>query len=94
MAPLSKDAGGYGLCKKGSNKTPVFSSKSDKDYLTILKAVENSSDYLNTIKRFDMDGFVVRPDYYREMKRYGVIGADVTIEEVDPYVVDSIYWGM
>jgi hypothetical protein len=27
------------------------------------------------------------------MKRYGVIGNDVPIEDVNPYVVDSIYWG-
>lgn len=92
LAPLSKEAGGYGLCKKGAGEIPVFTSKSDKDYLSILKAVEKSSEYLNSIKRFDMDGFVVRGDYYREMKRYGVIGDDVPIEDVDPYVADSIYW--
>jgi hypothetical protein len=91
LAPLSKEAGGYGLCREYG--APVFNSKSDKDYITILNAIKNSSEYLNAIKRFDMDGFVVRPDYYREMKRYGVIGNDVPIEDVNPYVVDSIYWG-
>ncbi len=92
LAPLSKEAGGYGLCKKGKKDVPVFSSRSDKNYLTILKAVKNSSEFLNSIKRFDMKGFVVRPDYYREMKRYGIINDDVPIEEVDPYVTDDIYW--
>ena len=94
MAPLSEESGGYGLCKNESTNTPIFNSRSDKDYLTLLEAVNNSSEYLDSIKRFDMIDFVVRPEYYREMKRYGVLTDDVPIEEVNPYVADSIYWGM
>ena len=55
-------------------------------------AVNNSAEYLKSIKRFDMEGFIVRKDYYREMKRYGVIDESMPIEQVDPYVADSIYW--
>ena len=93
MAPLAKDAGGYGLCVK-SNGIPVFGSRSDKKYITLLNAVKNSSAHFNFIKRFDAEDFIVSPDYYREMKRYGVINDNVSIDEVDPYATDSIYWGM
>ena len=92
LAPLSKEAGGYGLCNtKGE---PVFETTSDKSYLAILEAVKNSAVYLDSIKRFDANEFIVSPDYYREMKRYGVIGNDVSIEDINPYEMDSIYWGM
>jgi len=91
MAPLSKEAGGYGLCVTKSGK-PVFENTNNKDYIAILDAVKISSSYLDKIKRFDMEGFVVRPEYYREMVRYGVIDPDTPIQEVNPYVTDSIYW--
>lgn len=93
MAPLAKEAGGQGLCI-GKNGKVFFESKDDPRFLSILKAIENSSNYFNTIKRFDDPEFEVSPDYFREMKRYGVIDEDVAIEEVDPYKADSIYWGM
>jgi hypothetical protein len=93
MAPLSKEAGGYGLCLKNNGK-PVFENASDKGYIAIFDAVNNSSEYLNSIKRFDMEEYVVSPDYFREMKRFGVIANDVPIEEVNPYVVDKVYWDM
>jgi len=92
LAPLAKEAGGYGLCKTGIIKSPVFKTKSDKDYVVLLNAVTNSSEYLNSIKRFDMDGFVVRPDYFREMKKYGIIDENTLIQDVNPYKADSIYW--
>ena len=91
MAPLSVEAGGYGLCTKKSGK-PVFKSTKDKGYIAIFEAVKHTASHLNTIKRFDMEGFVIRPDYYREMIRFGVIDKDVPIEEINPYVADSIYW--
>ena len=94
MAPLSKDSGGYGLCIDEKNNKSIFDSRLNKDYLTLLEAIMNSSEYLDSIKRFDMIDFVVRPEYYREMKRYGVLDDDVSIEEVNPYKTDSIYWEM
>lgn len=93
LAPLSKEAGGYGLCVKNNGK-PVFETSFDNGYVTILDAVKNSSNYLESIKRFDMENYVVSPDYFREMKRFGVIDDDVPIEKVDPYVVDKVYWDM
>ena len=79
------------MCIKKSGK-PVFESTNDKGYIDIYEAVKHTAAYLNTIKRFDMEGFVIRPDYYREMIRFGVIDEDVPIEEINPYVADSIYW--
>jgi hypothetical protein len=93
LAPLSKQAGGYELCIR-KDESPVFSSLSDKKYLTILSAIESTSGYFRSIKRFDDRQFVVSPDYYREMKRFGVIDENVAIDKVNPYEVDSIYWGM
>lgn len=93
LAPLSKEDGGYGMCIK-KDDTPVFSSLSDKKYLIILSAIENTSGYFRSIKRFDDHKFVVSPDYYREMQRFGVIDENVAIDKVNPYEVDSIYWGM
>lgn len=93
LAPLSKEAGGYGLCVKKNGK-PVFETSSEKGYIAIFDAVRNSSEYLNSIKRFDMENYVVSPDYFREMKRYGVIANDVPIEDVNPYEVDKVYWDM
>ncbi len=92
-APLEKSDGGYGLCKdiKGNS---IFKSTKDNDYETLLKAISNSKNYLDSIKRFDMEGFTVRPEYFREMKRYGVISEDVDIKDIDPYKTDRKYWDM
>ena len=92
LAPLSKEAGGYGLCQDEKTGDPLFSSREAEEYKILSDAVNNSAEYLKSIKRFDMEGFIVRKDYYREMKRYGVIDEGMPIEQVDPYVADSIYW--
>jgi hypothetical protein len=43
---------------------------------------------------FDMPGFRPRPEYLREMKRYGILPAafDEVNEEADPYAIDRRYW--
>lgn len=91
LAPLSKESGGQGICvdKKGKS---IFKSNASERYQSILKAIEHSSAYFKSIKRFDDSEFVVSPDYFREMKRYGVIGSDVAIEDINPYETDSLYW--
>jgi hypothetical protein len=90
-APLSVEAGGYGLCRDSAGKS-IIKNKRDPKYLALLEAIQHSASFLQDIKRFDMEGFVVRGDYYREMVRFGVIDETTPIEEVDPYVADSIYW--
>jgi hypothetical protein len=88
LAPLAKDAGGYGLCKGA-----VFSSAQDPDYLAILDAVKEAGHYLDRIKRFDMPGFVPRSDWVREMKRFGLLPVTHNPDtSVDYYAIERDYW--
>ena len=97
-APLAPEAGGYGRCRAdfedpGSALATVFDSRDDPDYRTLLAAVEAAARYLDEVKRFDMPGFQPRDAYLREMKRYGVLPADLEPSTpVDPYVTDRAYW--
>ena len=90
LAPLSRDSGGYGLCT--NHQQPVLSSTFDPEYQILLQAIQHSKATLDSIKRFDMPGFVVRPEYYREMMRFGIVTPDVPREQVDPYLADRKYW--
>ena len=48
---------------------------------------------MDRAKRFDMEGFRPRPEYVREMKRYGVLPKDLPEHaEIDVYAVDRAYW--
>jgi hypothetical protein len=88
LAPLAKDAGGWGLCK-----APVFADKSDPGYQAILELVTAGRDFLSRNKRFDMAGFVPRTDWFREMKRYGMLPQCLKPEEVrDVYSIEQDYW--
>lgn len=88
LAPLSRAAGGYGLCK-----TAVFGSTGDPDYRTILAAITEAKEKLETWKRFDMPGFRPRTDWVREMMRFGILPQtyDPT-GPVDCYAVERAYW--
>jgi len=46
---------------------------------------------LDKVKRFDMPGFRPRPDWIREIKRYGILAADAA-EPVDCYRTKRRYW--
>lgn len=88
LAPLSKEAGGFELCGK-----PVFESKNESDYKTVLAAIERTKDRLDEIKRFDMPGFVPREQYIREMKKYGILPPEHNpADKVDYYELDRQYW--
>jgi len=92
LAPLAKEAGGFGWCGK-----PVFSSKDDPDYKTLLAMVEAGKTNLEEIKRFDMPGFKPRPGWIREMKRYGVLDKNYSREEdtegkLDFREIERKYW--
>jgi len=98
LAPLAKKAGGYELCKAagrtaGAGPTPVFADTTDPDYQKILALCKAGTDYLNKIKRFDMPGFRPRKAYVREMKRYGILPADLPDDApIDVYATDRAYW--
>jgi len=98
LAPLARAAGGYGLCRPPGTPTDsapaVFASTDDPDYRAILAMCEAGKRRLEEIKRFDMPGFRPRPEYLREMKRYGVLPADFDPRKdpVDVYALDRAYW--
>jgi hypothetical protein len=90
LAPLADSKGGYGLCQK--NGKPIFKNTKNKSYKKLLSAVTHTKTYLDSIKRFDMPGFVVRPEYYRELVRYGIVDQNTPRQDVDPYAVEQKYW--
>ncbi len=92
-APLAKAAGGLGRCA-GADGQPVFATAADPAYRALLAMIEAGGRKLDEIKRFDMPGFRPRPEYLREMVRYGILPAsfDVSRDAVDPYALDRLYW--
>jgi len=97
LAPLSREGGGYGTCgregRDGEPAVAVFADTSDRDYERILALCREGKEYLQRDKRFDMPGF--RPDagYVREMKRYGMLPADLEDDAaIDVYAADEAYW--
>ena len=100
LAPLAKEAGGYGWCRaKSADGQPgqparVFANTEDPDYQAILRAIETAKTELYTIKRFDMPGFRPTRHYVREMIRYGILPADFdrTKDPIDVYQTDQAYW--
>ncbi|MHC4744609.1 MAG: HzsA-related protein, partial [Planctomycetota bacterium] len=86
LAPLSKEAGGYGLCKIEGGERSVFESTDDPGYKAILAMCTDGKAYLEKIKRFDMPDYRPRQSYVREMKKYGVLPADLAADApIDVY---------
>ncbi|HUT09117.1 MAG TPA: hypothetical protein VMY42_01350 [Thermoguttaceae bacterium] len=97
LAPLAKEAGGYGLCKEKSGEADkpadVFVDTSDPDYQKILGLCREGEQHLERIKRFDMPGFRPWPMYVREMKKYEILPADLPADaQIDVYATDQAYW--
>jgi len=87
LAPLAKDAGGYGLCG------PVFETSDDADFQSLLTAVHDTKTYLEKIGRFNMPGFRPEPEYVREMQRFGILPMDFHLgDPIDVYETDQRYW--
>jgi hypothetical protein len=96
LAPLAKEAGGYGLCKsrKSGEALTVFADTNDPDYRKIIAVCRKGKQHLEqNNKRFDMPGFRPTPSYVREMKRYGVLPSDLPDDApIDVYATDRAYW--
>lgn len=104
-APLSRAAGGLGVCEEKSGK-PVFTSVEDEDYLAILNAIKRGRQYiLEEDNRPEMlipsenngrdcpQKYVPRWPYLREMIRYGLLPYDADPNaSYNPYELDEIYW--
>jgi hypothetical protein len=94
-APLAKAAGGLGLCKNTNDVgAVVLASTNEPAYRALLAMIEAGGTRLNEIKRFDMPGFRPRPEYLREMRRYGILPDtfDIDKDPADPYALDRLYW--
>jgi len=98
LAPLARPAGGYGLCHPpnvpAQNDNAVFTSKDDPGYQSLLAMCAGGKRRLDQFKRFDMPGFRPRPEYVREMKRFGVLSPsfDIDKDPIDVYAIDRQYW--
>ena len=93
LAPLSREAGGYQLCRKGDDPAPVIANRDDPAYQTLLAMVTAGKNDLDNMTRFDMPNFKPHPAYIREMKRYGILPANLPSDaKVDPYDTDRKYW--
>lgn len=94
LAPLAKNAGGWGLCRgEGVPVSGVFASKDDPGYQALLGLCTAGRNRLAEIRRFDMKEFRPDPAYLREMRRYGVLTpADEQAVRIDPYDLDRRYW--
>jgi hypothetical protein len=92
LAPLSREAGGYGICQEKSGKR-VLTSRRAGEFQSLLAQMQKASDGLNRIKRFDMPDFVPSRHYLRQMKQFGILPADHDDSKpVDCYALDQKYW--
>ncbi len=100
LAPLAREAGGYGICKDDKRvdeltgkPMPVFANAADPDYQALLKAVTATKEHLERVKRFDMPGFRPNQHYIREMQFYGILPDRLAPDApIDPYATDQAYW--
>jgi hypothetical protein len=88
LAPLAKSAGGYESCGSA-----IFKDKNDPRFKAILATIERGKQHLDTIKRFDMPGFIPRSQYIRELKKYGILPKEHATETpVNTYALEQQYW--
>jgi cytochrome c553 len=95
LAPLAETAGGWGLCRdpRTKDRVTVFASTDDPGYRKLLAMCVAGQQRLKEMKRFDMPGFRPRPEWVREMRRYGILTADARAEEpINVYAVEREYW--
>ncbi len=94
LAPLAEPAGGLALCRdEQGDAANVLADTDDPDYQTLLAMVAAGKENLEAITRFDMPGFRPRPQYLREMRRYGILPTDHPDDApVDVYELDRWYW--
>jgi rhodanese-related sulfurtransferase len=82
-----------GRAANDGRQEPIFADTNDPDYQKILALCRAGRQHLEEIKRFDMPGFRPDPTYIREMKRFGVLPADLAPDApIDVYATDRAYW--
>ena len=88
MAPLSKQAGGNGVCREttapakakanananaNAKTKPIFADVNDPDYRAMLATIKSAAANLDRIKRYDMPGFRPHSAYMQQLKRFGIL---------------------
>ena len=86
LAPLSKEAGGWGACPN------VFASKNDHDFRKMSAAVAIWQSEWQKSHAFGSPTFQVNHQYIREMARFGIIPENTRAEDINPYEADQRYW--
>ena len=109
LSPLARAAGGYAQGAPSAPQRitnahvipppaivhpVIFASQDDPDFRKILAHLEAARTRLNEIKRFDMPGFKPRPEYVRELKRFGVLAEsfDLAKDPINVVSTDAAYW--
>ena len=88
LAPLAKEAGGWGICPN------VFKSKNNPDYKIMRTAMTNWQAEWRKSRVFGSPTFQVNRQYIREMVRFGILPKNVSARDIDPYQTDQRYWEM
>ena len=83
LAPLAKEAGGWGQCKTPDGK-PVFASTGDPDYQTMLRGIRVAQARLYTWPRVDMDSAHVE-----SVRKNLVTGTDFGEPEAEPQTLST-----
>ncbi|MBN2295994.1 MAG: hypothetical protein JXM70_26415, partial [Pirellulales bacterium] len=94
LAPLPKEAGGYGWCKDNYGQPGVFRDRNDGAYLAILDAIKEAKARQEKLGRYDMPGWRPNEHYVRWMKRFGVLPDDYdqSKQPINPFELDKAYW--
>ena len=105
LAPLAKEAGGYGACREigragksdltiTDEVASVFASKDDPDYQVLLAAIQDTKALHDSDPRWDTPGWIAPVEYVREMKRHGILpeSFDPETDSLDPHETDRRYW--
>ncbi len=89
LAPLAKEAGGYGRCGRA-----VFADKNDPDYSKMLVSIQSGKALYDARPPWGTPGRKPNPQYVREMKRFGLLPEtfDLAKENLDPFAMDQAYW--
>lgn len=89
LAPLAKDAGGYGRCGRA-----VFKDKDDPDFKKLLSSIQSGKKLFDQRPHWGMEGWRPNPQYIREMKRFGILPETFDLEKdpFDPFATDQAYW--
>jgi hypothetical protein len=88
LAPLAKEAGGWGTCPHR------FNGRSDPQYQSLLNLIRQRKQQYDQVPRYGTPEFKPNEQYVREMKRFGVLPAQFAVERdpIDIFEVDQRYW--